>query len=176
MTRQPISIDAFSVRPHRLWAEQWMLLTAGDFGKQEFNTMTVAWGSFGTMWHKPMAQVVVRPGRYTYEFTESFDSFTLCAFPEQYRRALTLLGTKSGRDGDKIAEAGLTPVAASAVAAPAFDEAELIIECRKLYRQIMDPAGFLDAEIESNYPQKDYHTIYFGEIVAVEGVERFGTS
>jgi len=86
------------------------------------------------------------------------------------------MGSKSGRDGDKIAEAGLTPIASSVVAAPAFDEAELIIECRKVYRQIMDPAGFLDAEIDTNYPAKDYHTIYFGEIVAVQGTEWFARS
>jgi flavin reductase (DIM6/NTAB) family NADH-FMN oxidoreductase RutF len=173
MQRNPIPIEDFTVRPHHLWAEQWMLLTAGEFAQGKFNTMTVAWGSFGTMWHKPFAQIVVRPGRYTHAFTEEFDSFTLSAFPEQYRKAITLLGTKSGRDGDKIADAGLTPVASNAVAAPGFDEAELVVECRKLYRQVMDPAGFIDAEIDSNYPEKDYHTIYFGEIVAVEGVERF---
>jgi flavin reductase (DIM6/NTAB) family NADH-FMN oxidoreductase RutF len=150
-----------------------MLLTAGDFAQKRFNTMTVAWGSFGTMWQKPIAQIVVRPGRYTHEFTEEFGSFTLSVLPEEHRKAVMLLGTKSGRDGDKIAEAGLTPTAASTVVAPAFDEAELILECRKIYRQEMDPEGFLEAEIDTNYPAKDYHTIYFGEIVAVQGVERY---
>lgn len=153
-----------------------MLLTAGDFTQDRFNTMTVAWGSFGTMWHKPFVQIVVRPGRYTHEFTEAFDSFTLSVLPEEHRKALQILGTKSGRDGNKIAEAGLTPIASSVVAAPAFDEAELIIECRKIYKQIMDPAGFLDTQIDTNYPAKDYHTIYFGEIVAVQGTERYSQS
>lgn len=173
MPRQPIAIEDFAVRPHHLWSQQWMLLTAGDFALGRFNTMTVAWGSFGTMWHKPFAQIVVRPGRYTHEFTEAFESFTLCAFGEAHRAALNLLGTRSGRDSDKVAESGLTPIASSAVAAPAFAEAELIVECRKLYRQQMDPAGFLDPGIDANYPAKDYHTIYFGEIVAVAGTERF---
>ena len=174
MTRKPISIENFSVRPHHLWNEQWLLLTAGDFSRNRFNTMTVAWGSFGTMWHKPFAQIVVRPGRYTHQFTEEFGSFTLSGLPEEYRNALKILGTRSGRDGDKIAEAGLTPIASSAVAAPAFDEAELIVQCRMLYRQQMDPGGFLHEDIETNYPAKDYHTIYYGEIVAVEGTQRFG--
>lgn len=173
MTRQAIPLEDFAVRPHHLWCKQWMLLTAGDFLQKRFNTMTVAWGSFGTMWQKPFAQIVVRPGRYTHEFTEEFDSFTLSALPEADRKALQLLGTKSGRDGDKIAEAGLKPIASTVVAAPAFDEAELIIECRKMYKQIMDPAGFLDGEIDTNYPAKDYHTIYYGEIVAVQGSSRF---
>jgi flavin reductase (DIM6/NTAB) family NADH-FMN oxidoreductase RutF len=128
--------------------------------------MTVGWGSLGTMWGKPFAQVVVRPSRYTREFMEAYDTFTLCAFPENHRKALQLLGSKSGRDGDKIAEAGLTPAASSAVAAPCFEEAELVIECRKIYWQDMDAANFVDADIRKNYPQKDYHRIYFGEIVA----------
>ena len=176
MTRQPIPIQDLTVRPHYIWAEQWLLLTAGDFSQNRFNTMTVGWGSLGTMWNKPFAHIVVRPGRYTYEFTEQFDTFTLSALPERYRKALQILGTKSGRDGDKIAEAGLTPIASTTVAAPAFDEAELILECHKLYRQIMDPACFLDPEIDTNYPAKDYHTIYYGEIVAVHGTERFALS
>lgn len=175
MTRQSIPLENFTARPHHVWCEQWLLLTAGDFSQNRFNTMTVAWGSFGTMWNKPFAHIVVRPGRYTYEFTEEFDSFTLSVLPEEHRRALQILGTKSGRDGDKIAEAGLTPIASSSVAAPAFDEAELILECRKMYRQVMDPAGFRDSEIDTNYPAKDYHTIYYGEIVAVQGTERFAS-
>jgi flavin reductase (DIM6/NTAB) family NADH-FMN oxidoreductase RutF len=92
--------------------------------------MTVAWGSMGVMWGKPFAQVVVRPVRYTFEFMEQYDSFTLCAFPAEYRQTLLMLGTKSGRDGDKIAESGLTPVVSANVAAPGFAEAELIVELR----------------------------------------------
>jgi flavin reductase (DIM6/NTAB) family NADH-FMN oxidoreductase RutF len=138
--------------------------------------MTISWGSLGVMWNKPFVQVVVRPVRYTYEFIERFDTFTLCAFPRAYHKALSLLGTKSGRDGDKIAQAGLTPSAARCVAAPAYAEAKLVIECRKLYWQDIDPAHFLDAQLDRNYPQKDYHRIYFGEILAVDGVTEYGSA
>lgn len=169
MERQTMALEDFLIRPHGVWNSQWLLLTAGDFQTREFNAMTVAWGSFGTMWNKAFAQVVVRPTRHTYGFIEQFETFTLCAFPAQYRNALTLLGTKSGRDSDKIAEAGLTPVAASVVAAPGFEEAELLIECRKMYWDDLNPEHFLAAEIDKNYPQKDYHRIYFGEIVALSG-------
>ncbi len=173
MKRKPIDIGNLQVRSHHLWATQWMLLTAGDFTQKRFNCMTVAWGSMGTMWGKPFAQVVVRPSRYTFEFMEEYDTFTLCAFPEEQRKALQLLGIKSGRDGDKIAESGLTPEAATVVTAPCYAEAELVIECRKIYWQDMDAANFLDPAIERNYPQQDYHRIYFGEMVAVTGVDRF---
>jgi flavin reductase (DIM6/NTAB) family NADH-FMN oxidoreductase RutF len=173
MERKTINTEDLLVRSHHLWATQWMLLTAGDFAAGHYNTMTVGWGSLGTMWGKPFAQVVVRPGRYTLEFLEQYDTFTLCAFPEQYRDALQLLGSCSGRDHDKIVESGLTPEASAAVAAPCFAEAELVVECRKMYWQDMDSQNFLDPAIAKNYPQKDYHRIYFGEIVAVSGTKSF---
>ncbi len=149
-----------------LWDKQWLLLTAGDFAK-DYNAMTVAWGSFGVMWGRPFAQVVVRPTRYTFEFMEKYDSFTLCGFAPEYKKTLRLLGTMSGRDGDKIARAGITPVASQKIAAPGFAEADLTIECRKIYWQDFDPQHFLDAGIEKNYPGKDYHRVYFGEILAM---------
>ena len=174
MERKPIAIENFTVKAYGLFEVQWMLLTSGDFSARSYNAMTISWGSLGVMWGRPFAQVVVRPIRHTYEFMEQFDSFTLCVFPKEYRKALSLLGTKSGRDGDKIAESGLTPIASGCVAAPGFAEAELIIECRKIYWQDMDPDHFLDPEIAKNYPKQDYHRIYYGEIAAVEGIERYG--
>ena len=171
MSLANLSFEEVSVRVHHLWAKQWLVLTAGDFNEGRFNAMTVGWGSLGTMWNRPFAQVVVRPTRHTFGFMEQYDTFTLCAFPRSCRKGLLLIGSKSGRDGDKIAEAGLTPVASSKVAAPGFAEAELIIECRKIYWQDMNPANFLNRTIEGNYPLKDYHRIYFGEVLAVSRKE-----
>jgi flavin reductase (DIM6/NTAB) family NADH-FMN oxidoreductase RutF len=173
MQRKPIDVGDLLVRAHHLWAEQWMLLTAGDFAQGKFNAMTVGWGSLGTMWGKPFAQVVVRPSRYTREFMEQYDTFTLCAFPEKHRAAVQLLGTRSGRDGDKIAAAKLTPMASAVVAAPGFAEAELAIECRKIYWQDLDAEHFADPTIGTHYPHKDYHRIYFGQILAVSGTTSF---
>ena len=173
MTRQPIPIDQLAVRVHHLWSTQWLLLTSGNFAKGRYNTMTVGWGSFGTMWSKPVAMVVVRPGRHTNRFMEEYPTFTLSAFKETHRKALQILGSKSGRDGDKIRESGLTPVAASQVAAPAFAEADLIIECRQIYRDAIDPAGFMDPSIDLNYPQRDYHRIYLGEVVIAHGTQAY---
>jgi flavin reductase (DIM6/NTAB) family NADH-FMN oxidoreductase RutF len=174
MTRKPIPFHDLQVNIHHLWDKQWLLLTSGDFAAGEFNTMTVAWGSLGIMWGKPFAQVVVRPIRYTYQFMERYDTFTLCAFPEECRKALQLLGTKSGRDGDKIAETNLSLIASTQVAAPGFAEADLIIECRKMYWQDMDPAHFLDPETNKLYPGKHYHRIYFGQVMAINGTEAYG--
>jgi flavin reductase (DIM6/NTAB) family NADH-FMN oxidoreductase RutF len=135
--------------------------------------MTVGWGGLGTMWNKAFAIVVVRPTRYTMEFMERSAGFTLNAFPEQHRKKLSYCGSHSGRDGDKAKAAGLTPIASRIVMAPSFDEAELILECRKTYFSDLDSSHFLDPETESHYPLKDYHRLYFGEIVAVEGVSGY---
>lgn len=173
MNRNEIAFEDFRVRTDHLWLKQWLLLTAGDFESGKFNAMTVGWGSFGVMWNKPFAQVVVRPTRHTYEFMEAFDSFTLTAFPETQRSALQLLGTKSGRDGDKITEAGLTPEAASVVSSPGFAEAELVVECKKIYWDDMNPDRFLVPEIGKCYGENDFHRIYFGEIVAIRGDDHY---
>jgi flavin reductase (DIM6/NTAB) family NADH-FMN oxidoreductase RutF len=173
MNRIAVPWEELTTRVHDLWEGQGLLLTAGDFREGGFNTMTVGWGSLGVMWNRPFAQVVVRPTRYTREFMEHYDTFTLAAFPVQHRAALNLLGTRSGRDGDKIAASGLTPIASTMIAAPGFAEAELIVECRKIYSQDLDPARFFDPSIDSNYPKKDYHRVYFGEVVAILGTEMY---
>lgn len=167
MPLTPIPPAQWTAQPIGLFEPGWLLLTAGDFAAGRFNAMTVSWGSIGVIWNKPFVQVVVRPQRFTFQFIEEYSTFTLCAFPRQYRQALSLLGSRSGRDGDKIAASGLTPQAASVAAAPIYTEASLAIECRKLYWQDLDPAHFLDASIQANYPQNDYHRAYFGEILAV---------
>ncbi|MBN2090327.1 flavin reductase [candidate division KSB1 bacterium] len=176
MHLKPIDISRFIVTANALWAEQWFLLSAGDFNQRNFNAMTVSWGSLGEIWHKPLAQIFVRPTRFTFQFLEKHDTFTLCAFPQKFRNALNLLGSTSGRDGDKITASGLTPIASRIVAAPAYQEAELVIECRKIYWADFNPTHFLDNSIEQNYPKKDYHRIYFGEILAVSGTDNYKIS
>jgi len=149
--------------------EKWMLLTAKKYKSDNtVNTMTASWGGMGIMWGKPIVFCVVRPVRYTYEFMEEADYFTLSFFPEGYKDALGLLGTKSGRFGDKIAEAGLTVLDVDGLndKAATFTEAELTITCKKIYYQDVNPANFQDETLDqSNYPKKDYHRMYFGEIV-----------
>jgi flavin reductase (DIM6/NTAB) family NADH-FMN oxidoreductase RutF len=174
LTLKPIAIEKFAIKPMHLWDVQYLLLTSGDFAAGHFNAMTVGWGSIGYMWRRPFVQVVVRPVRYTYEFIERYPTFTVCAFPKEQHAALQLLGTKSGRDLDKIAASGLTPVTSEKVAAPAYAESELVLECRKMYWDDFNPEHFLDPEIEARYPNKDYHRIYFGEIVSMRGTEKFG--
>lgn len=173
MERTPIPVEQMLSLPFSIFDRQWFLLTCGDFAAGQFNCMTISWGSMGTMWGRPFVQTVVRPVRHTYRFMETYPTFTLCAFPREYRRALDLLGSKSGRDGDKIAEAGLTPTASTVVAAPGYTEAELVIECKKIYWSDFDPTHFVDPAIDRNYPTRDYHRSYFGQVLAVSGTEAY---
>lgn len=163
----------FVVRINELWDKQWFLLTSGDYEKKDFNTMTVAWGFFGIMWNKPVAVCVVRPTRYTYGFMEKYDHFTLTAFEQKHKEDLTHLGTTSGRDSDKLSYTDLTIGKSVVIPSPTFEEAELSIECKKIYFDDFNPENFLDKSIHDQYPLKDYHRIYYGEIVNILGTDRF---
>ncbi len=157
-----ISPGALQGNPFELIGKEWMLITAGNADKM--NTMTASWGGLGVLWNKPVAFAFVRPTRYTYDFLEQEDHFTLSFYGEEYREALTLCGRVSGRDGNKIAKAGLTPC--SDEAAPYFSEARLVLFCRKIAAQDLDPKGFIDPAIAGHY-DNDYHRVYVGEIVKV---------
>ena len=145
-----------------LIGDRWMLITAGT--KEKCNTMTASWGGLGVLWGKPVATVYIRPQRYTMEFVEGSEFFTLAFFREEYRKTLALCGSQSGRDVDKVKACGFT-VAEAEGGAPYFAQAELVLVCKKAYWQDMDPAHFLDPEIETHYAQRDYHRIFIGEIV-----------
>lgn len=142
---------------------QWMLITAGD--PASFNTMTASWGGMGILWNKAVAFCFIRPQRYTYEFIEKQQHFTLSFLGNEYRDALNLCGSRSGRDIDKVKAAGLTPVFNEN--SVYFTQAELVLICKKLYYQDINPNQFIDPSIEQNYPQKDYHRMYVGEIETV---------
>lgn len=157
-----IKPDQITDNTFKLIGLDWMLITAGTL--DSYNTMTASWGGFGVLWNKNICFCVVRPNRYTYGFMEKADTFTLSFFDNNYRNALIFCGSHSGRDVDKAAETGLTPVE-TGNGSVYFNEARLVIECRKLYFQDINPANFIDPDIDKNYPQKDYHRMYVGEVV-----------
>ncbi|HUX22774.1 MAG TPA: flavin reductase [Spirochaetia bacterium] len=142
--------------------EGWMLITAGD--EQGFNMMTASWGGLGVLWSKRVAFCFVRPHRYTFEFMERSSVFSLSFFDESHRSELTYCGEHSGREVDKVAGSGLTPLH-DPLGAVYFAEAELVLVSRKIYFQDLTPANFLDAAIAGNYPEEDYHRMYVGEII-----------
>jgi len=145
---------------------EWALLSVGD--EKHFNTMTISWGSLGFIWQRPVMTALVRPQRYTHEFSDQFENFSVSFYDRKYRHALNILGTKSGRDTNKIALSGLTPVFVDGV--PTFKESYLTVIGRKIYRGQMESAGFLIPTVDEEfYPQKDYHTVYFAEMIKTVG-------
>jgi len=160
-----IDIKDMKFNPFTLLNDEWGLLSAGN--EDSFNTMTISWGFVGVMWHKNVVAVVVRPQRYTKEFIDKFDKFTLSFFEPDKKEALTILGRKSGRDCDKVKESGLTPhFLHSSVG---FKEAKMTFVCKKLFgNQQIDFEKFIDKTIvPSLYPNNDFHFIYIGEIEKV---------
>ena len=147
----------------KMISNDWALLSAGK--DNDFNTMTVSWGGIGELWNKDVCFVFVRPQRYTYEFMENNDYFSLSFFGGEYKKELGVCGSKSGRDIDKISETGFSPIDLGK--AVGFEQAKVNIILKKLAYQDMKPDGFIDESIMNNYANNDFHRVYIGEIVKV---------
>lgn len=155
-----------------LFDRQWALVTAGS--PERFNGCTVSWGSMGTLWNRPVITVYLHPARYTRDFLKENDCFTVCFFPESCKKALGLMGSRSGRDGDKVSAAGLTPVPVGE--SVGYKEASLTFLCRKLYQHPFDKEN-LSPDIQAYYQAypKVYppdesgawqpHWVFVGEII-----------
>ncbi len=129
------------------------------------NTMTIGWGMMGLCWRKPVVMVAVRNSRYTFQLIEKTDNFTLSMPSGNLRDEIFYCGTKSGRDVNKFQECGLNTRPAQKVSSPIIDTAGTHLECQLIYKSAMDP-GSLSKDFNALYPEKDYHTLYFGEIMA----------
>ena len=157
---QPITPESISDNTFRAIGKDWFLVTAQTGGVA--NTMTASWGGFGIMWGKPVVFVVVRESRYTKEFMDKENAFSLSFFPSKYKKMLSYLGSASGRDEDKIKIAGLTLIEDDI---PYFKEARLVLKAKTLYKQEMSPNCFLDPALPNRwYPNGNYHTMYVAEI------------
>lgn len=164
-----IAVSELMLNPMTMIAKEWMLVTAGN-EKHGYNTMTASWGHLGSIWGHggglPTAVVYLRPQRYTKEFVDREELFTISVFPEQYKKDLGYLGVVSGRDKDKVADTNLTPV--FGYDTTYFAQAKLVLVCRKLYRGTLTEEGFIDKSIlTDHYPNRDLHDMYIGEIVKV---------
>jgi len=157
-----ISVNKIKDNLFHLIGKQWMLITAGD--KQNFNTMTASWGSFGYLWNVPVTHIFVRPQRYTFDFVENNDFYTLNFFDKSHKNILTYCGSHSGKDFDKVKETGLIPIETS-LGNMYFEQARLVMECKKIYFEDINPDHFIDRLINRNYPNKDYHRMYIGKVI-----------
>lgn len=147
-----------------LLKNQWALITAGS--EDSLNTMTVSWGAVGELWAMDMVTAYIRPQRHTVGYLDDNDYFTLTFFPKENHDILAFCGSKSGRDVDKVKETGLIPVFDEA--APYFEQAKLVLVCRKVAKGDFTPDQMIDKSIiDKQYPANDYHHIYYGAIEKV---------
>lgn len=145
----------------KLIGKDWMLITAEKDNK--INTMTASWGGFGVMFNKNVVYIVIRPQRYTKEFVDNSDTFSLTFFDETFRKQLSYLGTVSGKDEDKISKSNLTVQYLNNT--PYFEQGNMAIICKKIYAQDFKPECLIISELDKKwYPEKDYHTLYIAEI------------
>ncbi|MBE7048389.1 MAG: flavin reductase family protein [Ruminococcaceae bacterium] len=159
-----ISPEQIEKNPFIMIDKEWMLIGAEKEG--EVNAMTASWGGLGVLWNKKVSFCFIRPQRYTREFVDSADRFSLSFFEEKYRDTLGYFGRVSGRTENKIEKSGLT--VSYAEGAPYFAEGNLILICRKIYVGTIEPEHILLPEIDKTiYSQQDYHKVYVGEIVKV---------
>ena len=138
-------------------------LTVAVDGK--VNTMTIGWATIGYCWRKPVFMVAVRDSRHTFTLMEKAADFTVSVPSAPMKDEIMFCGTKSGRDVDKFAATGLAAVAGRKVASPVLDIPGVHLECRTIVKTVMDPA-LMARDLDGLYPEKDYHTLYFGEIMA----------
>lgn len=172
MIMKEADIETLQMNPFQLFGKDWMALSAGT-ERSGFNTMTVSWGHFGTIWERgnhqnrlPTVICYVRPGRYTKGYMDKEKYFTLSHFSPEYKKILGYLGSHSGRNEDKIKATGLTPVFSDGTIY--FAEADMVFICRRLYQAPLLETGFSDRDlIDFNYPKRDFHEVYIGEIVKV---------
>ncbi|MBQ9111453.1 MAG: flavin reductase [Oscillospiraceae bacterium] len=156
-------IKELQLNPFVTIGDEWFLLTAGT--PEDYNTMTASWGAMGVIWGGPAMTAVVRTSRRTFGYMEENDTFSVCVFPEQQRKALQFCGTHSGRDFDKAKETGLTPVELDGTTV--FAEAKFVLICEKMYAQMMGEEHFTQPEIcEKWYGTDPMHKMYIGRIKA----------
>lgn len=143
-------------------ANEWMLISAGD--KDGYNMMTASWGFVGEMWGKDSVIAMIRPQRYTMQFVEKNDCFAFSFYGDN-KDIHKVCGSKSGRDCNKTEETGLTPVFADNTVY--FEEANLVIICKKQYADSLKEENFTDKSPLKWYENKDYHNMIFGSIEKV---------
>lgn len=170
MSFREVKAEELTMNPFTKIGKEWLLITAGS--EESCNTMTASWGAMGVMWGKNAVTIYIRPQRYTKEFVDREDTFTLSVLGEEYRKALNYCGTVCGRGtGNKIQEAGLSTVSVDGTVGIA--EADLILVCKKMYHDEIKPECFDETENDGKwYPQKDYHTMYIAEVKKVLVADR----
>lgn len=160
---KPVDVSKLTDNFFEIIGKEWMLVTAGN--KEAFNTMTASWGGIGFLWNKPVVFVFIRPERYTFSFIEKNDYFTLSFLGEENKGIHKICGSKSGREVDKVKEAGLKPFFTEK-GNVLFEQGRLSLECRKLYTDVLQEDKFMDSSIYEQWygAHGGLHQVYVAEI------------
>ena len=160
---QPFPIEQLEINPFEKIGKEWALVSAGS--KKKANTMTISWGGVGVLWGKNVAFIFIRDSRYTKEFIDANDFFSVSFLNDQYREALNYCGSHSGKDEDKLKNAGLNWNYTLSI--PFVDEGNLVLLCQKLSATKINEDSFLTPDIKKWYADGDMHTMYVAEILEV---------
>ena len=167
MTLKKSKAKEIEGNPCKLVGDDWLLVCAGN--KEKYNMMTAGWAGIGVLWSRPVCFIFIRPSRYTYEFIEENDYFTVNFFSKEgkvekeFKKIMNKMGNNSGRDINKMEVDGLT--ISEDTRCVYFNEALQVLICKKWYYQDLIPKQFLDPGIEKHYNGEDYHRMYVGEII-----------
>lgn len=148
------------VNPFEKFNKEWALVTAGN--KEKFNSMTISWGSMGTLWFKSVVTIYVRPERYTFDFLKSSDYFTVSFYDEKYKDRLIMFGRCSGRDVDKVSESGFSPLFLDK--GITYKEAKETIVLKKIYMQKLDKK-LLSSDMDCYSDGGSEHYMIIGEVI-----------
>ncbi len=158
-------MENVKINPFEKFDKDWALVTAGT--KDSFNSMTISWGTMGTLWSTPVVIVFIKPVRYTHSFVEKAEYFTVSFYDKKYKSALGIMGSKSGKDVDKVKEAGLTPKFLEN--GITFEEASETFVCKKIYMDQLDIKKFPDFAKKFYASEKEApaHSIIIGQLIKV---------
>ncbi|MHB0875855.1 MAG: flavin reductase family protein [Anaerolineae bacterium] len=156
--------DYIGAATHAL-SDPGLLLCAHGLTGDPPNAMTIGWATFGVIWGLPICVVLVRPSRYTYGLIEASRDFTVNVPSHSLEEEVSFCGTTSGREHDKFAETGLTPLQSRVVRAPTVGECAVTFECKVVHWNDVVPANLADQVSTSSYPRGDFHRLYYGHIL-----------
>lgn len=165
MVKKEVDYKKYLSKTMEAFSESRVLLASQPEGGTP-NVMAIGWGTIGTIWSRPVFIVMVRPSRYTYQIIEETGEFTVNVAPLELKEKVAYCGSISGRNSNKFQETGLTPMPAKTVKTPLVKECHIHFECRVLHKNNLLPSEINQEILSEYYSSKDFHRVYFGQILA----------
>jgi flavin reductase (DIM6/NTAB) family NADH-FMN oxidoreductase RutF len=163
-----IPVSQFHARPFMSFDRDWALLVSGsEKGQFAPNPMTISWGSYGTLWNRPVVTVYVRRTRHSFECLQDVREFTVNFMPSGKRYSFDYCGAHSGREGEKWSRANISHHASKFVSVPRVTDALTVFECKVLGVSDFEQPNIYEPSVMALYPKVDFHRVYFGEVLGI---------